>query len=129
MEKKPQTPQTARLAAKIRRIRERQMGGKQTLWRTVCLTCNILTEKGEPDTGLAYKIAYDEYEPGHAVRLRLGMSDICTECHRPKRKPSVRAKTKHVQPWQRWWWKLTPMQRDEKIRKEFEENNDDYQAR
>lgn len=84
---KSQTPQTARIARKIRKLREK----KKTAWKDVCVRLKILKEDGRPDTGLAYKIAYEGYEPtGRELRHRLGLRDICKSCRRPFRVPSVK---------------------------------------
>jgi hypothetical protein len=72
----------------------------------------ILKNDGRPDTGMAYKIAYDGHEPaGREVRLRLGLRDICTKCHRGFRKRMVRKMT----PARAWWETLETSKREKII--------------
>lgn len=108
---KSQTPETARLARKIRRARER----KKMSWKNTCVTLNILKDNGSPDTGLAYKIGYNNFEPsGRPVRHRLGLRDICTKCRRAFRVPKVSAP--QVKSAARIWWdSLKASERDKLI--------------
>ena len=100
---KSQTPQTARLGRKIRKLRERKKNPLS--WKDTCLQegIRILKQNGDPDTGLAYKIAYEEYEPsGREVRHRCSLKDMCTKCKRVFRIPS-QAKKRTKSPALAWW--------------------------
>jgi len=78
-------------------MRERR---KPISWRNVCVKLGIMKSDGRPDTGMAYKIAYDGHEPAdREVRVRLGLRDICSKCHRGFRKRTVRKMT----PARAWW--------------------------
>lgn len=102
---KSQTPQTARLGRKIRKMRERKKGGKRA-WKDVCKLLNIMKKDGQPDTGLAYKIAYEGYEPlGRDLRKSLGLRDICTKCKRLFRVVTVKP-ARAKSPARVWWDKL-----------------------
>lgn len=110
-----QSKQTARLAKRIRRLREKKKRGKQTVWRVVCETLNVRTEDGRVDPGLAFRIAYDEYEPSdRAVRQRLGLKDICTKCMRSFRSPRASA-IRSKSPARAWWEKLKREDREQVI--------------
>lgn len=111
-----QSKQTQRLAKRLRKAREhKDRKGNPALWRVVCMKVkpNIVKENGDPDTGLAYQIAYNEYEPSREIQKRLGMRETCKTCHRPFRKPSVREK---VAP-SKWrvWWNSLGYERQDKI--------------
>lgn len=101
-----QTKQTARLGARIRRLRERR---RPLTWTAICQRLNILNPSGEAATGIAYKIAYREYEPSHReVRARLGLRDVCMTCLRPyRRKGPPRVRTEI----QDWWLRLSATER------------------
>jgi hypothetical protein len=78
-----QSSDTIRLARRIRKKREKKKRGKLTPWRVVCEELNIRTENGNLDTGLAFKIGYQEYDPSdRALRHRLGLRDLCSKCKR-----------------------------------------------
>ena len=80
-------------------MRERR---KPVLWRVVCEKMGVLKSDGQPDTGMAYKIAYREHEPeDRVVRVRLGLRDICVKCHRGFRKPAARRTS--ISPARAWW--------------------------
>lgn len=104
-----QTKQTQRLAERLRRIREKtDRKGNKTKWRVVCLKVKppILLESGEPDTGLAYQIAYNGKEPeDRHIRERLGLKDICAKCLRPYRKPAGKANKRS--PAREWFINLS----------------------
>lgn len=107
-----QTKQTAKLARKIRRLRERKRPLK---WRAVCEKLNIRTQDGRIDPGLAYRIGYQDYEPSdRALRGRLGLKDICSKCKRTfraVRSPVIRTKS----PARAWWEKLNREDREKLI--------------
>lgn len=107
-----QTKQTQRLAKKIRKLRERK---KPFTWHAVCEKLNIRTEDGRHDPGLAYKIAYREYEPSdRAMRTRLGLRDICTKCKRGFRVPHPK-EHRALSPSRAWWQKLKGGERERVI--------------
>lgn len=112
-----QTKQTQRLGARLRRIREKtDRKGNMTKWRVVCLKVDppILLESGEPDTGLAYQIAYNGKEPeDRRIRERLGLKDICAKCLRPYRKPARVAKKRS--PAREWFMKLKSDRKEKMI--------------
>ena len=113
-----QTNQTARLAGRIRKIREHRVNGKLTAWRIVCDKLSIRTADGKPDTGMAYKIGYEGKEPAHMdVRRRLGLLDICALCHRPFRKPGLH---REISPARQWWNRLKSDERNQWIEKLFQ---------
>lgn len=113
-----QTKQTLRLAERIKRFRgKRDRAGKQMIWRKVCLKIKppILTAEGKPDTGLAYKIAYQGLEPeGRDLRKRLGLRDICTNCKRPYRKIGAK-KPAAKKTDARLWFERLPIDRKEQM--------------
>lgn len=112
-----QTKETARLAKRIRDKRDR--GVK---WDKICLELGILKDTGLPDTGLAYRIAFDDYEPkGPDLRDRLGLRKICLACLRGFRQ--VSSSVRELSPWRLWWRKLDPSDRDRRIRSEYEKEN------
>jgi len=91
-------------------MRERR---KPISWRNVCVKLGIMKSDGRPDTGMAYKIAYDGHEPAdRMVRARLGLRDICTKCHRGFRKASARRTTLSQA---RAWWNGLANAKQEKI--------------
>jgi hypothetical protein len=107
-----QTKPTQRLAKRIRKQRERRT---PVLWRVICEKFGIWKADGEPDTGMAYKIAYDDHEPeDRDVRTRLGLNDMCVKCQRAFRKPG--AKGAERADWQTWWARLRPRERETIIR-------------
>lgn len=110
-----QSKQTQRLAQRIRKARERILNGKPTPWRLVCVIVRpqIIKVNGDPDTGLASRIAYDNYEPGLDIQRRLGLREICTRCHRPFRKKVVREKV--VPSKGRAWWNSLSFEKQEAI--------------
>ena len=113
---KMQTKQTARLARKIRRIRERKKRGRLTFWRVVCERLNILTDDGRADPGLAHKIGYGDYEPSNReLRVRLGLTDICSKCRRTFRVPRKAAAPRTLTPARAWWEKLNREEQDKVI--------------
>lgn len=112
--KPPQTKQTAKLAEKIRQARERG-----DIWTKICIDNNLYTPptllkpNGEPDTGLAYKIAFEGYEPSHReTRDRLGLRDICVKCYRAFRKKGT---PRIVSEARLWWDGLNTKQKSDNI--------------
>lgn len=113
-----QTPETARLANRIRRRR-----AKGEKWIKIAQAEKILKENGEPDPGLASLIAYKNYEPkGQALRERLGLKKFCFECMRGIRKIASGARS--LSPWRVWWRRLEPGDRDRWIRENYEKENE-----
>jgi hypothetical protein len=109
-----QTKQTRQLAARIRRLR-----GKGKTWETVCRELRIFKRDGSPDTGLAYRIALDNYEPkGAEVRERLGLKKICLACMRGIRNISSGSKGS-LPPWLIFWRRLPKGEREEWIREYY----------
>lgn len=105
-----QTKQTAQKAESIRRLR-----AKGWTWERTSIKLGILKENGDPDPGLAYKIA-EGYEPkGPAVRARLGLKALCLTCMRGFRKQG-RAAAQALTPWASWWKSLSPKDKEQKIR-------------
>jgi hypothetical protein len=50
-------------------------------WRKAAEVCNVLTEDGRPDPGLAQRIALQGYDPRREeTRTRLGLPPICVTC-------------------------------------------------
>ena len=61
-------------------------------WREVARELRILKDNGEPDTGLAYKIVIEGYEPKTMqTRTRFWWPPICPECHQriAKSRPGI----------------------------------------
>lgn len=104
-----QSKQVKRLAERIRRKREKQnRSGVLTVWREVCLSVKpaILRADGKPDAALAFKIAYQNYEPDLKIQKRLGLREHCNKCGRSFRTPSTR-KPAQKSAARRWWESLT----------------------
>lgn len=113
-----QTPETARLA---KRIRNRRSKGEK--WIEIAQAEKILKESGEPDPGLASLIAYKNYEPkGQELRDRLGLRKMCIECMRGFRKIASGARS--LSPWRLWWRRLKPAERDRAIREHYEKEKE-----
>lgn len=115
-----QTAETARKAKKIRKLRETNPPVK---WEEICRAFGILKENGEPDTGLAHRIAYDEYEPKkQETRDRLGLKKICLSCGRGFRRAVSGMAS--LSPWRVWWRRLPPQERDRRIREDWEKERE-----
>ena len=115
--KHPQTKQTKKLAERIRRARERG-----DIWEKICRDKKIYTPTGNPDTGLAYKIAFEGYEPSHReTRGRLGLRDICTACYRIFRKKREATNPSEASL---WWDRLSTKKKSDKIEKMYQMEND-----
>jgi hypothetical protein len=67
---------------------------KNKTWREKAEACNIFKANGDPDPGMAWRLANEPaYEPRDlTTRIRLGMSPICPTCHRrlPHTHPTLR---------------------------------------
>jgi hypothetical protein len=51
-------------------------------WPKASIACDVLTEDGRPDPGLAHRIATKGYDPRrNETRQRLGLPPICVTCH------------------------------------------------
>lgn len=119
--KPKQTKETARRARRIRKLRG---GRKPMIWEDVCRDpgVQIFKEDGSPDTGLAYKIGFEDYEPSRrSVRARLGLRDFCNACKRAFRPSSSRGGA--LPDWLSWWKHLSKEIRDEIIRDQYERKN------
>lgn len=111
-----QAKDTIRLARRIRKKREKKTKGKLTPWRVVCETLNIRTDQGKLDTGAAYKIAYQEYEPsGREMRLRFGLRDKCSKCGRTFRAPKPPQVARALSPARLWWNRMKGEEREKLI--------------
>lgn len=109
---KKQTRETARIARELRKLYSRGL-----TWEGAAREAGILKENGEPDPGLAYRIALQGYEPKKiSTRERLGLKKICFTCLRGFRKVSRAA----LSPWVRWWRGLPKQERDRRIRSQYE---------
>jgi hypothetical protein len=112
-----QTPGTARKARELLKLRRNNI-----TWERAAKEVGIVKDNGDPDPGLAYKIAIEGYEPkGQEVRDRLGLKKICTSCMRGFR--SISRQISALSPWRAWWNRLKPGERDRWIRKNYEEGN------
>ena len=110
-----QTKQTARLAKRIRDRRE-----AEEKWEAIAQTEGVLKEDGSPDPGLAYRIAYNDYEPkGKDVRERLGLKKLCLTCMRGFRK--IASGARPLSPWLVWWRRLGKEERDRRIKSQYEQ--------
>lgn len=70
----------SRLARKLRSTHR-----KTKSWSLTARQHGIVTDDGQPNKGLAYRIAMQEYEPrGHATLIRIGAPCACDECKRNK---------------------------------------------
>jgi hypothetical protein len=87
-------------AKKIRKLRVKRHHLK---WREICVKLGILKVDGEPDTGLAYLIAYKGLQPRRETQVRIGL------CRR-KVEYGVRP-PRVVAPVDAWWRSLTAEQR------------------
>ena len=59
-----------------------------TPWREIAKELRILKDNGDPDTGLAYKIVIEGYEPKTPkTRTRLRWPPVCPTCYQPLPKP------------------------------------------
>jgi hypothetical protein len=68
-------------------------------WREVARELCILKDNGEPDTGLAYKIVMEGYEPKTLkTRTRLGWPPVCPTCYQPLPKPPRPARVVRFDP-------------------------------
>lgn len=65
-----QTRPILRMAQKIKKMREMSPPKK---WREICQIFGISKRDGSPDTGLAYLIAYDGFQPTKDVLKRMGI--------------------------------------------------------
>lgn len=109
-----QTPETARLGARIRRRR-----AKGEKWEAIARAEGVVKEDGSPNPGLASRIAFDNYEPtGQELRDRLGLRKICLACMRGFRKVSSSARS--LSPWLLWWRRLEPGERDRRIKSQYD---------
>lgn len=111
----PQKPDTARLANKIRKLRD----VRKWTWKRICLSLSILDANDQPDTGEAYHI-YSGREPGEEVRARLGLKKICVKCGRPIRL-SKTPREKPNDPEHILWWKSIGRERREAIIRSYYE--------
>lgn len=111
-----QSKDTIRLARRIRKKREKKIKGVLTPWRVVCEELDIRTEEGKLDTGLAYKIGYQEYEPSNRpMRKRLGLRDICSRCKRTFRVPKSKQILHTLSPARLWWNRIKREEREKLI--------------
>jgi hypothetical protein len=69
-----QSPEVARLAARYRRA------SKKKRLIDVAEQFNVFDNKGRPSPGLVHLIAFDNYEPGPTVKIRLGIRSRCRQC-------------------------------------------------
>jgi hypothetical protein len=112
-----QLKETARKAREIRRLRARSVK-----WEDIAREVNILKEDGSPDPGLAYLIGFKGYEPKRPeVRARLGLKELCLSCMRAFRNRSGSSRSRSQ--WRAWWSRLSPDERDRKIRSEYEKES------
>jgi hypothetical protein len=75
------------------------MRGNLVPWREVARELCILKDNGEPDTGLAYKIVMEGYEPKTLkTRTRLGWPPVCPTCYQPLPKPPRPARVVRFDP-------------------------------
>lgn len=80
------------------------------IWVAICHRYKIYDPQGNPSTGIARKLAYDDYEPSHReVRQRLGLRDMCLTCGRPYRKKTTRRPRTEIQS---WWARLSAQDRE-----------------
>lgn len=112
-----QMKETARKALQIRTLRR-----KGYKWDDIAREVKILKEDGSPDPGLAYLIGFKGYEPKRPeVRARLGLKELCLACMRAFRKGSDSSRARSQ--WRLWWSRLSPDERDRKIRSEYEKED------
>jgi hypothetical protein len=90
-------------------------GCNPSLWRVICEKFNLHNPDGSPATGLASKIAYNDFEPGREVRLRIGLRDQCTKCRRPFRKPSTKRQPAIITPARKLFNKMSQIEQDKLI--------------
>jgi hypothetical protein len=80
----PQSPEVELMAKRgyIMRFQDRLH------WDEIAKELGILKENGDSDPGMTYRIVMDGYEPKLLeTRKRLGLPEICPECHQKLPKP------------------------------------------
>ena len=92
-----QTRATISLARKL--VRSHRKTGS---WRKTALEHGIVTPSGGANPAMAQRIALSGYEPVKpSTRRRLGLPEICVECHRPVPKSKVAISSKRLSSWKR----------------------------
>src|SRR5688500_17577813 len=112
-----QTKETARKGKKILRLHEQGL-----TWAEAGKRVGVVKEDGSPTPGHAYKIAVEGNEPAsQELRDRLGLKKMCLACMRGFR--NVKSRARSLSPWRLWWRRLSPAERDRRIREDYEEEN------
>jgi hypothetical protein len=113
-----------------RRIVKMRQRTPPVSWIEICRRLHILTDGGNPNTGLADDIGFkvdgngNPYEPRDPdVRERLGLTPVCPTCgRRINKKKAVTSRIQHPRKQAvAWWYSLSALEREAFINEKYEQ--------